>query len=114
MPDLSLPHASIAATTLEANTPLAFTFRFAVEAAIVFDVDISLDIVDEVNDRQVLHTQLASAGWDVSWLPASMAYKAALDLVLKGLEQPSGYTEPLLHAWRLNVKATASLTPLSS
>ena len=44
----------------------------------------------------------------------SMAYKAALDLVLKGLEQPSGYTEPLLHAWRLNVKATASLTPLSS
>jgi len=35
----------------------------------------------------------------------SMAYKAALDLVLKGLEQPSGYTEPLLHAWRLKVKA---------
>ena len=69
MPDLSLPHASIAATTLEADTPLAFTFRFAVEAAIVFDVDISLDIVYEANDRQVLHTQLASAGWDVSWLP---------------------------------------------
>ena len=35
----------------------------------------------------------------------SMAYKAATDLVFKGLEQPSGYTEPLLHAWRLNVKA---------
>ncbi len=35
----------------------------------------------------------------------SAAYKAALDLVLKGLEQPSGYTEPLLHAWRLKVKA---------
>jgi len=35
----------------------------------------------------------------------SMAYKAALDLVFKGLEQPSGYTEPLLHAWRLKVKA---------
>ena len=25
--------------------------------------------------------------------------------VLKGLAQPSGYTEPLLHAWRLKVKA---------
>jgi malate synthase len=37
----------------------------------------------------------------------SAAYKAALDLVLKGLEQPSGYTEPLLHAWRLKVKAAA-------
>jgi len=35
----------------------------------------------------------------------SYAYQAALDLVLKGLEQPSGYTEPLLHAWRLKVKA---------
>lgn len=35
----------------------------------------------------------------------SMAYQAALDLVFKGKEQPSGYTEPLLHAWRLKVKA---------
>ncbi|MDC8770267.1 malate synthase G [Roseateles albus] len=36
----------------------------------------------------------------------SAAYQAALDLVFKGLEQPSGYTEPLLHAWRLKVKKT--------
>ncbi len=36
----------------------------------------------------------------------SSAYKAATDLVFKGLEQPSGYTEPVLHAWRLKVKAS--------
>ena len=36
----------------------------------------------------------------------SAAYKAACELVFEGLAQPSGYTEPLLHAWRLKVKAT--------
>ena len=39
---------------------------------------------------------------------ASYAYRAARDLVMKGLEQPSGYTEPLLHAWRLKVKAATT------
>jgi len=37
----------------------------------------------------------------------SKAYQAALDLVFKGESQPNGYTEPLLHAWRLKVKASA-------
>jgi malate synthase len=37
----------------------------------------------------------------------SAAYRAACDLVFGGLTQPSGYTEPLLHAWRLKVKEAA-------
>ena len=36
--------------------------------------------------------------------PDGAAMQAALDLVFKGEAQPSGYTEPLLHAWRLQVK----------
>lgn len=35
----------------------------------------------------------------------SVAFRAALDLALHGADQPSGYTEPLLHAARRKVKA---------
>ena len=40
-------------------------------------------------------------------LKASAAFQAASELVFKGMAQPSGYTEPLLHAWRLKVKEAA-------
>ncbi|MBI3532406.1 MAG: malate synthase G [Burkholderiales bacterium] len=58
-------------------------------------------VVDQQNAGDPLYKPMAGN------FTTSFAYRAALDLVLKGLEQPSGYTEPLLHAWRLKVKAAA-------
>ncbi|MEQ1658380.1 MAG: malate synthase G, partial [Hylemonella sp.] len=58
-------------------------------------------VVDQQNAGDPLYQKMAGN------FATSMAYKAATDLVFKGLEQPSGYTEPLLHAWRLKVKAAA-------
>ncbi len=58
-------------------------------------------VVDGQNAGDALYKNMAGH------FDSSAAYQAALDLVFKGLEQPSGYTEPLLHAWRLKVKAAA-------
>jgi malate synthase len=57
-------------------------------------------VVDQQNANDPLYTPMSPN------FEASSAYRAARDLVFKGLVQPSGYTEPLLHAWRLKVKAS--------
>ncbi|ODP36332.1 malate synthase G [Sphingomonas turrisvirgatae] len=56
--------------------------------------------VDAQNAGDLLYQPMAGN-------PDSLAYQAARALVFEGLEQPNGYTEPLLHAWRLKAKARA-------
>ena len=70
---------------------------------------VSKDQVTETFERMAAVVDTQNAG-DPNYIPmsgnfGSIAFQAALDLALKGADQPSGYTEPLLHAAREKVKA---------
>lgn len=65
--------------------------------------------VDDVLKRMAKMVDEQSKG-DPAYIPMAndyntWAYNAARDLIFKGTVQPSGYTEPLLHQARLNLKA---------
>lgn len=59
-------------------------------------------VVDQQNAGDTTYKDMADN------LDENTAYQAALDLVFKGKQQPSGYTEPLLHVYRLRLKRHTS------
>ena len=54
-------------------------------------------VVDEQNKDDPKYQKMGSNF-------SGFAFQASLDLAIKGAQQPSGYTEPLLHKWRLEFK----------
>jgi malate synthase len=68
--------------------------------------------VDAALERMAAKVDQQNAG-DPAYTPMAtrrnenLAFQAARALVFEGLEQPNGYTEPLLHAYRAKVKAAA-------
>ncbi|HEA16134.1 MAG TPA: malate synthase G [Pseudoalteromonas prydzensis] len=59
-------------------------------------------VVDGQNEGDARYNNMADSAQSLS---QNIAYQAALALVLEGVKQPSGYTEPLLHAFRIKFKA---------
>jgi malate synthase len=59
-------------------------------------------VVDGQNEGDPAYNNMADSA---ETLAQSVAYQAALALVLEGVKQPSGYTEPLLHAFRIKYKS---------
>ena len=59
-------------------------------------------VVDGQNEHDSLYSPMAT---NEQTLAKSVAYQAAMALVFEGVSQPSGYTEPLLHSYRLKYKA---------
>ncbi len=103
MSDISLTKAFVAADPVLGDDPFVVTTTFEVHGAVVFEVDVSIDIVSRDEGAPFLHAQLRAGGWDVSWLPRG---KYEVHALAARIDLPPGRYVAHVALWHEDAGAT--------
>ncbi len=74
-----------------------FRVVFRIEQAMMFDLDLQLQLNDAATGAESISSHIRQAGWDVAWLPRG---RYAAEVNLSGVAVPGGAQRARLLAWK--------------